>query len=111
MMTKFTQLAFILAFLALGEGLKWVLGVPVPGSIIGMLCLVLCLEFKIVKLNWVKDASDFLIQNMAFFFIPAGVGLMVQWDIIQKEWVPIVVASVLSTLIVMAVTGLVSGRK
>jgi holin-like protein len=42
---------------------------------------------------------------MALFFVPAGVGVMVYGDLIAAEWLPITVATVLSTFVVMAVTG------
>ena len=42
---------------------------------------------------------------MAFFFIPPGVALMLYFDLIATEWLPITVATVVSILLVLLVTG------
>lgn len=70
------QLAVIFAFLALGELVVWATGVAVPSSIIGMLLLTLSLRLGIVKLRQVEGVADFLVSNLGFFFVPAGVALM-----------------------------------
>jgi holin-like protein len=53
----------------------------------------------------VKGISDFLISNLGFFFIPPGVALMLYFDIIKAELWPIVVATIVSTVVVMVTTG------
>jgi holin-like protein len=65
----------LFVFLAIGELIVWLTGIPIPSSIIGMLLLTAALQFKIVKLRWVQRVSDFLVNNLGFFFVPAGVGL------------------------------------
>lgn len=99
------QLAVIFGFLAIGELIVWTTGTTVPSSIIGMLLLTLCLSLKIVKLRHVEGVADFLVQNLGFFFVPAGVALMGYFDLLREQWLPIVGASALSTVIVIAVTG------
>lgn len=102
------QIAWLLGFWLLGElisrGFRW----SVPGSIIGMVLLTLALEFKVLKLSSVESVSDFLIRNMAFFFVPPGVGLMVNLDLLANNWLAISVAVVVSTVLVLVVTGWVS---
>lgn len=99
------QCAVLLAFLALGEFIVSMTGLPVPSSIVGMLMLTAALKLKIVRLFWVDKISDFLVKNLGFFFIPAGVGLMSRFGLIAEQWVPIVGASVISTVIIIVVTG------
>ena len=77
----------------------------VPSSIIGMLLLTFLLKVKVIKLEWVETISNFLVKNMGFFFVPPGVALMLYFDIIGKEIVPIVLATTLSTMLVLVVTG------
>lgn len=60
---------------------------------------------KVIKLEWVETISNFLVKNMGFFFVPPGVALMLYFDIIGKEIVPIVLATTLSTMLVLVVTG------
>ena len=101
------QIAIIFLFLAVGELIVWATGVPVPSSIIGMLCLTAALQLNVVKLRWVNAVAEFLTANLGFFFIPAWVSLMFYFDVLRAQWIPIVVASAASTMIVLWVTGLV----
>lgn len=99
------QFFVIFGCLALGELIVWATGVKLPSSIIGMLLLAFFLKVGIVKLNWVNKLSEFLLANLGFFFVPPGVALMLYLDIIQKELLPIAMATVLSTILVLIVTG------
>ncbi len=89
----------------MGELIVWLTGISIPSSIIGMLLLAALLQMKAVKLDWVKGMSDFLIGNLGFFFVPPGVALMLYFDLIKAEWLPIVVATVVSTILVLITTG------
>ncbi len=89
----------------MGELLVWLTGVRLPGSVIGMLLLTAFLQLGWVKLEWIKGLSDFLVSNMGFFFVPPGVALMLYFDLIAAEFWPIVVATVVSTVLVLVVTG------
>jgi len=99
------QCFIIFGCLALGELIVWLTGISIPSSIIGMLLLAGLLQAKVIKTEWVKGMSDFLISNMGFFFVPPGVALMLYLDIIKAEFLPIVVATVVSTIVVLIVTG------
>ena len=101
------QCAILFGCLALGELIVFLTGIKLPSSIIGMLLLTSFLKFGWIKLEWVKGLSDFLVANLGFFFIPPGVALMLYFDIIKAEFWPIVVATLVSTLLVLVVTGLV----
>lgn len=101
----FRQLAITIGCLAVGEFITWLTGISVPSSIIGMLLLTFLLKVKVIKLEWVETISNFLVKNMGFFFVPPGVALMLYFDIIGKEIVPIVLATTLSTMLVLVVTG------
>lgn len=100
------QCLIIFGCLAAGELIVWLTGTSIPSSIIGMLLLTALLEFKAIKLEWVKGMSDFLISNLGFFFVPPGVALMLYFDVIKAEFLPIAVATVVSTILVLAATGL-----
>lgn len=99
------QCAIIFLFLALGEITVALTGITVPSSIVGMLLLTASLKTGIIHLNQVDRISDFLVRNLGFFFVPAGVGLMCSLDILNKELLPIVIATVVSTFVIIAVTG------
>lgn len=99
------QCTIIFGCLSFGEIIVWLTKINLPGSIIGMLMLTALLQTKIVKVESVKGISDFLISNLGFFFIPPGVALMLYFDIIKAELWPIVVATIVSTVVVMVTTG------
>lgn len=94
------QCFVIFGCLAVGEIVVRLTGIAIPSSIIGMLLLTALLQVRAVKLEWVKGISDFLIKNLGFFFVPPGVAVMLYFDVIKAEWLPIVVATVLSTVLV-----------
>ena len=91
--------------LALGELIVRVLDIKLPASIVGMLILTLLLKLKVIKLEWVRGLTDFLIANLGFFFVPPGVALMCYFDLIRAEALPIVVATIVSTMVVLLITG------
>jgi len=98
------QLFVILICLALGETIVYFTGIKIPSSIIGMLLLTTGLQLKIIKLTWIKNISDFLLDNMVFFFIPPGVAIMCYLDLISEELIPILSAILGSTILVLLST-------
>lgn len=99
------QCGILFAFLAAGELIVAVTGIPVPSSIIGMLLLTAALKPRVVRISWVDRISDFLVRNLGFFFVPAGVGLMRCLGVIKGELLPIMIATIASTFAIIAVTG------
>ena len=98
-------LTLLLLFQLCGEFISRMLDLPIPGNVLGMGLLLLGLMTKLVDIKWLEEAAELLLSNMALFFVPAGVGVMVYGDLIAAEWLPITLATVLSTFVVMAVTG------
>lgn len=99
------QCSVLFAFLAAGELIVGLTGVPVPSSIIGMILLAMSLQAGIIKEEWVSRIADFLVRNLGFFFVPAGVGLMQCLGVIRDHWFPIVAATVISTMLIIGTTG------
>lgn len=99
------QCAILFGCLALGELIIYLTHIPLPSSILGMLLLTFFLKAGWIKLQWVQGLSDFLVANIGFFFVPPGVALMLYFDIIEAQFWPIVCASVVSTVLVLAITG------
>ena len=104
-MKLFYEFGIILFVTFLGEALHAVLPLPIPASIYGLLLMLLALCTRLVKLERVKRASDFLISIMPPMFIPAAVGLVAVWGELSRVLVPVSVITVLTTVLVMAVTG------
>ena len=106
-MKLFRQSIIILGIYLLGELISKGLGLPVPGNIIGMLLLLLLLCTKVIKVESVETVSNFFLDHLAFFFIPAGVGLLTSFDNIKSSLIKIVLICAVATAIVIVVTGLV----
>ena len=99
------QLLIILFVSFLGELLKSIIPLSIPASIYGMVLLFLALELKILKVSDIKETSNFLIEIMPLMFVPAGVGLLDSWGALQPIWIQVVVITLISTVIVMGVSG------
>lgn len=99
------QCSILFGCLALGELIVWLTGVKLPSSVIGMLLLTLFLKLGILKLEWVRGISDFLVANLGFFFVPSSIALMLCFDMIKAELLPIIVSTVASTVLVLVFTG------
>lgn len=102
------QFAIILLISTLGELLRVWIPLPIPASVYGLVLMLLALITGILKVHQVKEVSSFLIEIMPVMFIPAGVGLLKSWPALQPIWIPVVLTIVLTTIIVMAVTGKVA---
>lgn len=98
-------MAILLVLQFVGEVISRGFEVPIPGNVIGMGLLLAALGLGWVKLEWVQQAADLLLAHFALFFVPAGVGVMVYFELIAREWLAISVAMVVSTFAVMAATG------
>ena len=75
-----------------------------PASVIGMLLLFICLLTGILKIEHIQEKADFLLENMAFFFVPAGVSIINYFDVLESTWIQLVVICVISTVVTFAVT-------
>ena len=102
------QFVIILFISFIGEALKYVLPLPIPASIYGLVLMFVLLETKVLKVEAVQDAGKFLIEIMPLMFIPAAVGLLETWDVIAPAWLEYVAVTVLSTWIVMIISGKVT---
>lgn len=102
------QFLVILAISMIGEILKYLLPLPVPASIYGMILLFIGLMTGIVKLESVREAGKFLIATMPVMFIPAGVGLMSSWGVLKPVLIPVSIITVVCIFTVMGVSGRVA---
>ena len=99
------QFLIIIAFSFAGELLHFCLPLSIPASIYGIVLLFLALELKLVKVRDIRETSSFLIAIMPVMFIPAAVGLMDSWHAIAGMWLKYIIVTVVSTFVVMAVSG------
>ncbi|MCC0636563.1 MULTISPECIES: CidA/LrgA family protein [unclassified Clostridioides] len=108
-MKVFNQLVIILCIWVIGEYISSFIQsvILIPGSIVGMLLLFLLLQFKVLDLSSIENISGFFLDNMAVFFIPAGVSLIKSLDLIKENVLVLLLVICLSTLVVMYTTGII----
>jgi len=102
--------AVLISFQLLGELMARTFGWPVPGNVLGMALLLIALIVGAVRVEWVVEAAELLLTHLALLFVPVGVGVMLYFDLLAREWLPILAATFLSTFVVLAVTGHVTQR-
>ena len=106
---RFIRQFLIILFVSfLGEVLKAILPLPIPASIYGLVIMLALLVSKVVKLEHVEGASMFLIDIMPLMFIPASAGLIDIWPNLKPVLLPIVIITLVSTILVMVVSGKVT---
>lgn len=98
------QLGIILLLLFIGEAVSRASNIPVPGNIIGMVLMTLCLRFGLIRVESVREVSMFFLTNIAFFFIAPGVVLLESFKVLQGQLLKVIIMITLSTFIVMIVT-------
>lgn len=75
-----------------------------PASVIGMVLLLICLLTGFLKIEHVQEKADFLLSNMAFFFVPAGVSIINYFDELKSTAVQLIIICIISTVVTFAVT-------
>jgi holin-like protein len=98
-------LAILFCFLAAGEQAGRLAGIPVPGSVLGMLLLAAALRLGLLQAQSVQAAADALLDNLSLLFVPAGVGLMLYLDLPARDWWSLLAGLVPSTFLVLAAVG------
>ena len=102
------QFGIIISITLIGELLYLLLPFPIPASIWGLVLMLLLLITKVVKLEKIEEAGAFLIQIMPIIFVPAMVGLVTSWSRVQAIIFPLIIIIVVTTVAVMAVSGIVT---
>lgn len=70
--------------------------------------MLVALMKGLIKLEQVKETGIFLIEIMPIMFIPAAVGLLESWHVLKPICIPLIIITILTTMIVMAVSGRVT---
>ena len=98
---------FMIIFLInyVGILLSKILHLPLPGTIVSLLLLFLMLQFKVLKLEKIENAGNFLLLNMTIFFMPPTVKIIDSYELLEKDLFKIIVIILVSTFLTMGITG------
>lgn len=99
------QLAVIFAICFAGEFLHRIVGIPLPGNIIGMVLLLALLCLKIIKPEQISGVSNFFLNYLALFFLPPSIAIMAVGDDVLSKWPLLLGLCIVFTLITLAVSG------
>jgi holin-like protein len=97
-------ITWLLLFQCAGEALARLTGMPVPGPVLGMIFLFFALLVRPSFGQLLSTAADGLARHLSLLFVPAGVGVMLHLHRVADEWMPIVVALLVSTVLALAAT-------
>ena len=97
---------WLLLFQCAGEVASRLLGLPVPGPVVGMLLLFVALLARKQVPDSIGTAADALAKHLSLLFVPAGVGVMMYFGRLAGEWLPIAVALLASTIVAIAAAAL-----
>ena len=107
--------AVLVGLQLVGEVLRQTLHLPLPGPLLGMVLLTILLVARgsagaaaerAIPPSLLSAANG-LIVNMGLLFVPAGVGIIAELDVLRREWLAILAGLVVSTVLGLVVTGLV----
>lgn len=98
------QIAFLYVLSLLGGIIVEFLHLPLPGSIIGLIILLLLLHMKIVKKEYVADGAGFLLPILTLLFIPAAVGVVNYPELLSWLGVSLLIITIISTIFSLGVT-------
>lgn len=98
------QLTILFSICLVGQFLSDLIPIAVPGSVISMVLLLLLLLSRILKPHHIKETSEFLIQNMAFFFLPPGVQILEKYSFLQGHLLTFLLICIVTTLLTFTVT-------
>lgn len=88
-----------------GEVIARGAGLPLPGAVVGLILLLMVLVARGGPGDDLRSTSNGLLRHLSLLFVPAGVGIVTQLDALQRDWLPILVAVVVSTALGLGVTG------
>ena len=100
-------LAALLVAQLLGETIVRVLGLTVPGPVVGMLLLFLLMLARAPLPTGLGETADGMLKHLSLLFVPAGVGVVQHLDRLGSDGLRLVLVVVLTTVITLAVTALV----
>lgn len=100
-------LAILCFFQALGELASMLSGLPIPGPVMGMVFLFIVLWRIPRLLDQITIPAEQLLRSMMIMFIPVCVGIMTSYTLLKGQWLAVVIAIAVSTILAMVVGALV----
>lgn len=84
-----------------GELIVTAASVPIPGSVVGMVLLLVGLIVRGEVPEGLRVTAEGLLKVLPLLLVPAGVGLMNYFGVLSDFWLELMVSLFVSTLITM----------
>lgn len=104
------QIGILSLFFIVGATIQEYFNLVIPGSVIGLVLLFLCLFFNVIPERWIKDGAGFMTKHLIIFFIPATVGILNYYNLFIGKGFWLVIITIVSSLIVLVTSGYVSEK-
>lgn len=104
-MKLYLQVAILFLYSLLGELIKFVLHISIPGSIIGIALLFFSFKLGLIKPEDLHNVCQFLLDNLTILFVPAGVALINYYSAIRTVWPILLVIVAICSIVTMISVG------
>lgn len=104
-MSVLAQIGVLMVSLLVGTLLRLVIPFPIPATVYGMIVLFILLKINVVKVEKIEPVSSRLLANLAFLFVPAGVGMITEFKTLEGSLVKVLLIIIISNIITFIVTG------
>lgn len=99
------QIFILYGFSFIGEMIHRTLHLLIPGNVLGLLLLLLCLSLKLFKLDWIEQGAGFLIEFLPLLLVPAMIGIMNYPSLLSKQGVLLFFIVFISTIMTVVAAG------
>ncbi|MEJ9212514.1 CidA/LrgA family holin-like protein [Bacillus smithii] len=99
------QIFILYGFSFIGEMIHRALHLLIPGNVLGLLLLLLCLSLKLFKLDWIEQGAGFLIAFLPLLFVPAMIGIMNYPSLLSKQGILLFFIVFISTIMTVVAAG------
>lgn len=99
------QFALLILFYEIGNGIQKWMHLSIPGSLIGLVLLFICLCLRIIPASWTQIGSNFLLSIMPIFFVPTVVGLINYGSLFLHKGIFILLELIISSMIIFFTAG------
>lgn len=106
-MNYLKEFVILCACLLLGSLTRKLIDFPIPEAVYGMIYLFITLRFNILKPEEIEKTSNGILANLAFLFVPVGVGIMANYEVIEGRILKLLVIVLIGTAVTMGVTGVI----
>ena len=99
------QAAIIAAVCAAAELIRYLVPLPIPASVYGLILMLLALLTGLIRPEQIETAADFLIAILPLLFVAPTVALVARLERLASLVVPILLLGIAGTALVIGLSG------